>query len=240
MSRAAVALAVLIFPTFSAIAAAQPSPEPGTVFIGASGFAAVEKAAETTGFGEADNGGTVAGGALSVGVHLTQRVSARFEWGLTDRLKTNQPVGIPFATGLDLPRLGATLGGIEAGFSFGTPQLTASVVETSYRQERQTMAGLALLGYHLGDGRVSLEVLGGLGLVNQEIETSYDVRILRGQRLSLPQPSYSTSTYHAVGVVGADVTVALTDHAAVVPSIRAFALNNGLSLRPGLGLRWTF
>ena len=30
------------------------------------------------------------------------------------------------------------------------------------------------------------------------------------------------------------------DHAAVVPSLRAFSLNNGLSLRPGLGLRWTF
>lgn len=239
MSRLAATLAVLTLPVFCAVAAAQPSPERGTVFIGAAGFAAIEKEAETRGLGNDDDaGGTVAGGMLSVGVHLTPRVSARFEWGLTDRLKTELPIGVPVATAFDFAPLGS-FGGGQGGASLGLMNIT-SIVETSFRQERQTMTGLALLGYHLGDGRVSLEVLGGLGLVNQEIETSYDVRILRGERLSLPQPSYSTSSYHAVGVVGADVTVALTDHAAVVPSLRAFVLNSGLSLRPGLGLRWTF
>lgn len=238
MSRLAVALAFLALPVISTTAAAQPSPDRGTVFIGVTGFAAIEKAAETRGLGDSDNSGTVAGGALSVGVHLTQRVSARFEWGLTDRLKTSQPIGVPLASTLDVMPFGS-LGGGQVGVSMGLTNIS-SIVETNYRQERQTMTGLALLGYHLGDGRVSLEVLGGLGLVNQEIETSYDVRILRGERLSLPQPSYATSSYSAVGVVGADVTVALTDHAAVVPSVRAFALNSGLSLRPGVGLRWTF
>lgn len=237
MSRLAATLAVLTLPVFCAVAAAQPSPERGTVFIGAAGFAAIEKEADA-GFDEADTGGTVAGGMLSVGVHLTPRVSARFEWGLTDRLKTDQSyvIGVPVDSSLS-QLLGRN--GLGTGMTFGPADFT-SVLPSNYRIERETMTGLALLGYHLGDGRVSLEVLGGLGFVNQEVETKYDLRILFGARESLSRQSYTTSTYHAVGVVGADVTVALTDHAAVVPSVRAFVLNSGLSLRPGLGLRWTF
>lgn len=237
MSRHSFAAALLTSFLFVPAAFAQPSPERGTVFIGATGFAAVEKEADA-GFEDADNGGTVAGGMLSVGVHLTPRVSARFEWGLTDRLRTDQSyvIGVPLDTSLS-QLLGRN--GLETWTSFGPADLT-SVFPSNYRIERETMTGLALLGYHLGEGRVSLEVLGGLGFVNQEVETEYDIRILLGVRESISRQSYTTSTYHAVGVVGADVTVALTDHASVVPSIRVFSLNNGLSLRPGLGLRWTF
>lgn len=237
MFRVAVALAVLSLPVVTAVASAQPSPERGTVFIGASGFAAIEKAADTSGIPDADEGGTVAGGALSVGVHLTPRVSARFEWGLTDRLTSDGPFGYPMP--VDILSLLGGPGVSESFLTFG-PTDPTSIVPANFRQERQTMTGLALLGYHLGDGRVSLEVLGGLGFVNQEVETGYDVRILMGGRTSLSTQTYTTSTYHAVGVVGADVNVALTDHASIVPSVRAFSLNNGLSLRPGLGLRWTF
>jgi hypothetical protein len=43
-----------------------------------------------------------------------------------------------------------------------------------------------------------------------------------------------------VAVVGADVAVSLTSHAALVPQVRAYALNGALQVRPGLGLRWTF
>lgn len=232
-------LAAALFTLFAGVpaASAQPSPERGTVFIGAAGFAAVEMEPETTGLeGATDAGGTVAGGLLSVGVHLTPRVSARFEWGLTGQLETSQSYNILAA--LDRPSFDV-LGGIETFLSYGTADL-AAIVPANYRQERQTMTGAALLGYHLGDGRVSLEVLGGLGFVNQEIKTRYDVRILFGGPTSISERSYTTSTYHAVGVVGADVAVALTDHAAVVPSLRVFSLNNGLSVRPGVGLRWTF
>lgn len=240
MSRHALPLVLLSLTAFVTPALAQPSPERGTVFIGATGFAAVEKTPSSSGLADSDDGGgTVAGGMLSVGVHLTPRVSARVDWGLTDRLETNQGMALPFASEREFPGLGGLLGGVEGGFTFGTSDPT-SIFPSNYRQERQTMTGLALLGYHLGEGRVSLEVLGGLGFVNEEVETKYDVRILLGGRLNTSEQSFRTSTYHAVGVVGADVTVALTDHAAVVPSVRIFSLNNGLSLRPGVGLRWTF
>jgi hypothetical protein len=162
-------------------------------------------------------------------------VSARFEWGLTDTLKHEQRIGIsPLAFQNDV------FARLVAGGTSISSVTQLSIVDQTMRVRRKSMAGMALLGYHLDAGRASIEVLGGLALVNQDMTTSYDVRILSGLILPYPQPEYTVSNYQAAAVVGSDVAVSLTDHLAVVPSVRAFALNGGLSLRPGVGLRWTF
>ena len=218
------------------LALAQPSS--GTVFISGGAFAAIEQAPTTSGFGvpDADASGTVAGGALGIGVHLTEKVSARFEWSLTDTLTRRQDgYAYPYVN----PELLA---------AFSVPSLTIgrlddaglSLVPFTPETKRSTQAGFALLGYHVAAGRASIELLGGLGLLNTDVETSYDVRIARGSTFPAPASGYKTSNYHAVAVVGADVAVTLTEHAAVVPQVRAYALNGALSLRPGLSLRWTF
>lgn len=211
-------------------ALAQPSPETGTVFIGATGFAAFEKLPTSSGFGmDDDASGTVAGGALHLGLHLTPRISARVEWGLTDTLRSSQSLGVN------------PLAALQLGSALTAPVLAdLSIVDSSIERRRQTAVGALLVGYHVPAGRASIEVLGGIGFVNQDLQEGYDVRILRSQIFPFPQPQYRSSTYHAVAVAGADVSVSLTDHAAIVPSVRAFAVNGGLSLRPGLGLRWTF
>lgn len=210
-------------------AVAQPSPDTGTVFIGASAFAAIEKLPTSNGLGLEDDGsGTVAGGSLHLGLHLTPRVSARVEWGLTDTLRSTQILGVNPLAVSEFPFLGASIG----------PE--RPIVRGGLERKRQTAVGTLLLGYHVPAGRASIEVLGGLGIVNQDLQEGYDVRILQSTLLPFPQPQYRTSTYHAVAVAGADVAVSLTEHAALVPTFRAFALSGGLSLRPGLGLRWTF
>ncbi len=220
-------------PTF---ALAQPSS--GTVFISGGAFAAIEQSPTTSGFGvpDFDASGTVAGGALGIGVHLTEKVSARFEWSLTDTL-TRREDG--YAYPYIYPELLAAVSGL--GPTIGRPDgVGMSLVPFTPETKRTTQAGFALLGYHVAAGRASIELLGGLGLLNTDIETSYDVRIAGGTTFPAPASGYKTSTYHAVAVVGADVAVKLTDHAAVVPQVRAYALNGALSLRPGLSLRWTF
>lgn len=201
----------------------------GTVFISGGAFAAIERSPTSSGYGvpESDASGTVAGGGLGVGIHLTEKVSARMEWSLTDSLRQRQDFyGYPLLT----PELIAALS--------SPGSLGALVVPGAPETKRTTAAGFALLGYHVAAGRASIELVGGLGLLNTDVETSYDVRIA-AERLTVPA-AYSTSTYHAVAVVGADVAVRLTDHAAVVPQVRAYALGGGLSIRPGLSLRWTF
>lgn len=207
-----------------AIASAQP--DRGTVFISGGGLAAIEHGPSASGLAgvEADTSGTVPGGMLGVGVHLTRRLSVRAEWSMTDELE--------MGTGYQV--LPAALSSALAG----TPDLSLYAPWGSSR--RRTTSGYALLGYQVTSRRAALEVLGGLGLVNEDTRYEYDVRILARAIFPSPMPEYTTSTYHAVAVAGADLAVSLTRRAAIVPSVRTYVLNGGLSIRPGLSLRWTF
>jgi hypothetical protein len=218
----------------SSVTAAWAQPSTGTVFVSGAGFAAIESGPSSDGIGGGgrDAGGTVAGGALGVGVYLTRHVSARVEGSITDRLEQSMGI-LPLATGR-----GARLA------SFSTSSLPGmmggtfpSILDSGFRQATRTSAAYALLGYHVGEGRVSLEALGGLGLVQQDTKSSYEVRILG---LPAPRTTSRSTNYFAAAVVGADIRVTLTDHAALVPHVRAYAANGGLSVRPGLALRWTF
>lgn len=204
----------------------------GTAFFGAGAIAAIQKGPSTLAEGDGASS-TVGGGQLQLGVHLTRRVSARFEWAMTAKDVTEQSYpAYPLTTTLDFGDLASGL------LPSGGTQL--SLLDQKVRQERKTMSGLALLGYHLGEGRVSLEVLGGLGFVHQELKMRYQIGILRDYGFNVPETTFSSSTYHGVGVAGVDVAVALTDHASIVPSVRAFSIDNALSLRPGVSVRWTF
>ncbi len=214
---AAIALGLLA----GSVLPASAQPSPGTTFLSAGGFAAVERAPSTDGPGyiAADADGTIGGGLLGVGVHLTDRLSARVEGTLTGWLDTEGP---PYA--------------YPVAASTGSLSLVRG-----FEQARRTQAWFTTLGYQVGSGRVRLEPVAGLGLVNDRLRTNYDVRILAASS-SLPAPAsrVTTSTWQAVAVVGADVRVALTEHAAVVPQVRAYAAQGGLSVRPGIGVRWTF
>lgn len=233
--RLASLLALALAVSAPTLALAQPAS--GTVFISGGAFAAIEQSPTTSGFGvpDADSSGTVAGGTLGIGVHLTEKVSARFEWSLTDTLTTRQD-------GYAYPYINAEF--LEAVTGFGPTigrldDSGLSLVPFTPETKRTTQAGFALLGYHVSAGRASIELLGGLGVLNNDVETSYDVRIAASTFPALDS-GYKTSTYHAVAVVGADVAVKLTERAAVVPQVRAYVLNGALNLRPGLSLRWTF
>ncbi len=233
--RMATSVVFVLLVASSTFATAQPAR--GTVFISATGFAAIEKAPTFGGLGR-DGGGTVAGGALGIGVHLTERVSARFEWSLTDALEQSQGVGIYSPGSLE-----SLIAGTGFGFGTSVPALPSfSLLPQSVESKRTTAAGFALLGYHLGGGRTSIELLGGVGLLNQDVTTSYvyQRRGLGGLDLPFPSADDKNSSYYAVAVVGADIAVTLTGHAAIVPQVRAYAVNGGLSVRPGVGLRWTF
>jgi hypothetical protein len=225
-------LALALVVSAPGLVLAQPST--GTVFISGGAFAAIEQSPTSSGFGapESNSSGTVAGGMLGVGMHLTEKISARVEWSLTDALRQRQD-------GFAYPYLASDIASWVPATSIGRlGEPSLSLVPIVPETKRTTAAAFALLGYHVPAGRASIELVGGLGLLNTDVETSYDVRIA-AERLTVPA-AYTSSTYHAVAVVGADVAVRLTDHAAVVPQVRAYALGGGLSVRPGLSLRWTF
>ena len=124
---------------------------------------------------------------------------------------------------------------------------TSITLTQQFKTTRESTPVFALLAYHLPAGRLTVEVVGGLGIVHQSVTSSYESTI-SGPGLGpggtfLPPPTRTevkSSGYDAAAVVGADFAVAATNHLAVVPQVRAYVLNGGLSLRPGIGLRWTF
>jgi hypothetical protein len=229
----ALAVATCVAPSS---ASAQVAADTGTVFVGAAGFADMRRAptSEVQNGPDDDASGTAAGGALTLGVHLTPRLSVRAEWSLSDTLSLdrNSPV-YPYAVE-DLVTRG--LGGLSPS---GLPS-TSLLVPQQTTEQRDVKAGFALLGYHLGAGRAQIELLAGLGLVNERVTTITEIQLPILPRVPNYRNEYSTSAHHAVAVVGADAAVSLTSHAALVPQVRVYALNGALQVRPGLGLRWTF
>jgi hypothetical protein len=234
ISTSLVRIALVGLVSAGGVSTASAQPSTGTVFVSGAGFAAIESGPSSDGFGvdAPDTGGTVAGGALGLGIHLTRHVSARVEWALTDRLELSQG-NAPLATSRVDPFAGLST----TAFPGVTATVFTSIINPGFRQSTRTSSAYTLLGYHVGEGRLSLEALGGLGLVQQDVKSSYEVRILG---LPSPRTTARSTNYFAAAVVGADIRVTLTDHAALVPHVRAYAANGGLSVRPGLALRWTF
>ena len=151
------------------VALAQPAA--GTVFVAASGFADIRRAPTTTllrGPND-DSSGTVPGGALALGVYLAPRLSVRAEWSLSDTLSSSRDLGIyPYAAD-DL--VSTLLPGIVPPNSLVVPQ--------EVTEERDVKAGFALLGYHLTAGRASIEILGGVGLVNERVTLVTELHLPR-------------------------------------------------------------
>lgn len=229
MRRAAAVLPVFALAALLTALPAAAQPQSGAVFLSAGAVAVID---EAPGGGlslgltsEADGRTTTAGGALGLGVHLTPRVSVRAEVQVAGRSTTRQ----------ELP------GALPSGTPF--------TISQRYEVTRETTPVFVLLAYHLPAGRMSVEVTGGLGMVRQSVTSRYEFSV-SGPGLGaglggafLPTPSVDvleTSGTNAVAVVGADVAVAATSRLAVVPQVRAYVVGNALSLRPGVGLRWTF
>jgi hypothetical protein len=220
-----------------ALALAQPAA--GTVFVEGGAYADIRRAPSTSAtlFGGDDGSGTVAGGTLGIGVHLTPRISVRGEWSMTGTLSIDRDASILPYTAEDLVLSGLPL-------SLLAPQ--------QITEERDVKAGFALLGYHFAAGRTSIELLGGVGLVNERVGTIAELQLPFLSGLpglpglpSLPvgpdyRTEYSQSAHHAVAVLGAGAAVSLAGHAALVPQVRVYVLNGALQVRPGLNLRWTF
>lgn len=225
---------VVVVGSLLAVTPAAAQPRASTVFISAAVLAVVDESSNTGGLGlglaaTPDGSSTVAGGALGLGVHLTPRVSVRAEVNIAGRAKTET----------NLP------GVLSSGFPSGIG--TSITLTQQFKTTRESTPVFALLAYHLPAGRLTVEVVGGLGIVHQSVTSSYESTI-SGPGLGpggtfLPPPTRTevkSSGYDAAAVVGADFAVAATNHLAVVPQVRAYVLNGGLSLRPGIGLRWTF
>jgi len=228
-----VALALLLLAPIGAGA----QQDRGTVFLGAGALAAVERfsslSPDLTGIGGGSDG-TVAGGTAGLAVHLGQHWSARVEWSLTSTLTSTRRDTQTIPT---YPFLSTT-------FPPGLGELVYVPTTSTQTTRRESQAGFTLVGYHLGEGRTTMELLAGLGVVAERAETEYmrepSPLFPNGPQFPLPSFTTGTTTYYAVPVVGVDVRAGVTRSLSLVPGVRVWATDDRVSIRPTVAVRWTF
>jgi hypothetical protein len=115
-------------------------------------------------------------------------------------------------------------------------------------QTRVTATSI-LLGYHPPvHGRLRAGFKGGIGFVRPGSTVTSTIGFsVSDPRLApivlLPAPTTTTtSSVHLdmAAAVAAELAIALSAHAAIVPEMRAFGFGNQIILRPGAAVRWTF
>lgn len=177
------------------------------------------------------DGGTVAGGGLTVGTWLTPRVTLRLEVALPATLRRE-----------------ATFSQVFPGAG-GIPQMTYSY---SFQLLDQGRTFSTLLGYHTARRHgVQLGYLGGAAFVVQpqrirnEFHNPYVVAVnpIVGSpggvtvRDDVHVDETRTTLHSVAAAVGLDADVALSAHISAVPQMRVVGLSNGLAIRPGVAVR---
>ena len=206
-----------------------------SLFVDGTAFASLERrdnVATSDALGTSlKGGGTVAGGAVTVGTWLTSQVTLRLEVALPATLRREQTLTQTF------PGLGAV------------PTLTYS---SSSQVSDQGRTFSTLVGYHTARRRgIQLGYLGGAAFVVQpqrlrtERHTPYVVAV--NPTVGSPggiqvrddvriDETQVTSRGVALAV-GLDADVTLSTHISAVPQIRVVGLSNGLAIRPGAAVR---
>ena len=118
--------------------------------------------------------------------------------------------------------------------SSGTP-----VIE-SLRVAQTSRTADLLFGYHTSSARrVSVEYLGGVLFMSQKQDSISQVLTAGGTPLAAPSESDSYA-YKSAAIAGADVSVALGRHLAVVPEFRVWSMTGTLSTRTSVAFRVNF
>jgi len=131
---------------------------------------------------------------------------------------------------------------------FATVPSIVDVVFDRRIQSRVTATSV-LLGYHPpARGRLQAGFKGGISFVHtgSTLTSTFGYKVT-DPRLApivlLPAPTTTTTTavnLDMAATVAAELAIALSSHAAIIPEMRAFGYGARVILRPGAGLRWLF
>jgi len=183
---------------------------------------------------------TTAGGGVRVGGFLAARWS--LELGVDVGATTDATASLLPAS-LALPTSLGSIGGVS-----GIPPSFVVVTFDQHIQTRVTATSI-LLGYHPpARGRLQAGFKGGMSFVHSDstLTSTLGFRVT-DPRLApivlLPAPTTTTTTSvdrDIAATAAAELAIALSAHAAIIPEMRAFGFGNQIILRPGAAVRWTF
>lgn len=209
------------------------------LFVQGTAFAGIERRSTsvfeirstTTTTREFDPGGTAGGGGFTLGTFVSRRVSVRIELDFQGSLTTTRDSRD--VTGISsVPSLPGIIPAI----------ITTTTAQHEQRDERIRDAAI-LVGYHTTrQHRVQLGYLGGVIFLHQQAHSIVDLTSTTVPPLIPIRSQQSEATMSAFGSdveVGLDADVEVARHLSVVGQVRVAAFNGGLSVRPGVGFRWS-
>lgn len=227
----------------AAVAEAQSAPAIGQPFVTGMAIVARETAPgpDSDAFFTGDRfDGSTTGAVAGVGLHLWTHWSVRIEGHLTDALTLHESIPSAGAAEIEAARRFAAVA-VQFGFPPSPPE--NYLLSGTYDYERRDRAVLALAGRRFGARRVAVELLAGMGFISKREEAT-TVEVYVSGRTEAVQPelrhTFARHTRQVTAVAGGDLTVRLRPRLHAVAGMRAYRIQEGLSLRSGLGLRWTF
>ena len=235
----------VVFLAVFALLGASPLALAQSPYVGASFFGDIVRTShtESIGFDQNPGSGEAVGFALRVGAPLDSNWGVELEYARPATIKSDAQLVYPLfpspLTELPSPVLQELLAGIPTIY----PPIYPIPLAIESR-DRHTTLSAVLWTMHMVSQRFALVYLGGVAFNRFEREYEYgfsDVALGSGPGIvQLPSITSRTITYSARPVVGLESWIGLTDRVTLTPSVRLQTVQDGWSVRPGIGIAWSF
>jgi hypothetical protein len=214
-------------------------------YVGASFFGDIVRTTHVEGPAERDapGSGEAGGFALRVGTPIGASWGVDLEYARPSQIKSDAQLVYPLSAS---PLVQTAPTGLEELFG-AIPTIYPPIypiplaIET--RDRHSTLAAMLWALQNVSD-RVALVYLGGVAFNRFERDYEYgfaNVAAPAGSGLlQLPLITSRTIAYSARPVIGVESWIGLSNHIRLIPGVRLQTVENGWSVRPGIGIAWTF
>jgi hypothetical protein len=231
-----------VFLTIFAVVAAARAAGAQSTYVGATLFGDIVRTThtESVSFDENPGSGETIGFALRAGTPIGSNWGVELEYARPSQIKSGAQLVYPlYLSPLASGQLSDLLGA--APTIFPPPYPIPLAIET---RDRHNTVSAMLWALQSVTDRVALVYLGGVAFNRLEREYAYgfsDVPVIASPGLTqIPFVSSRTIAYSTRPVVGLESWIGLTDHVTLAPGVRLHGVQDGWSLRPGIGIAWSF
>jgi|RhiMethySRZTD1v2_1073278.scaffolds.fasta_scaffold01820_8 hypothetical protein len=214
-------------------------------YVGASLFGDIVRTShtETPSFDANPGSGEALGFTLRAGTPIGSNWGVELEYARPGRIKSDAQLVYPLLAS-PLPQAPADLLQLLAGAAPSIyPPINPIPLAIQTRDRHTTVSATVWALQNLSD-RVAIVYLGGVAFNRFEREYEYgftNAPASVGPGI-FPLPSITSRTidYSARPVVGLESWIGLTDHVTLTPGVRLQTVQDGWSVRPGVGIAWSF
>ena len=201
-------------------------------YVGASIFADIVRTNHTESGFDSVGGGEAVGFALKVGAPIGANWGVELEFARPSAIRTAEDLVFPALPAVLSPEQLAALAGVAP--SIFPPPFFPVPIAFETRDRHTSLSAVLWATQRLSD-RVSLVYLGGVAFNRFEREYGYAFAVAP----TLFSRS-RTTLYGTKPVVGFESWIGLTDRLTLMPGVRLQGVHDGWSVRPAVGIGWSF